>query len=183
RVLRGDCTGGDAHAAAREPRVLAAHEGDDTEYQGAEPQDGRGGRELLTPHARRGRRIRRLCDWRQSERPGPEPCRPSALPPARTRLRLGRDPGRKQRESERQDPDGETHPAELTTLGHSGALYALEDRRRNCRSTLARAAWRRPICSVAMERGKIADVTTLLADLRERVRVLDERVETLGRHL
>jgi len=34
-----------------------------------------------------------------------------------------------------------------------------------------------------MERGKIPDVATLLADLRERVRALDGRVETLGRHL
>ena len=47
----------------------------------------------------------------------------------------------------------------------------------------ARAAWRGPICSGAMERGKVSDVATLLADLRERVRELDERVETLGRHL
>jgi hypothetical protein len=34
-----------------------------------------------------------------------------------------------------------------------------------------------------MERGKVSDVATLLADLRERVRGLDERVEILGRHL
>jgi hypothetical protein len=51
------------------------------------------------------------------------------------------------------------------------------------RRMLARAAGRRPICSAAMERGKMADAATLLADLRERVRVLDERVEILGRHL
>jgi len=34
-----------------------------------------------------------------------------------------------------------------------------------------------------MERGKAADVVTILAELREQVRALDERVAELGRHL
>jgi hypothetical protein len=34
-----------------------------------------------------------------------------------------------------------------------------------------------------MEQGKTADVTMLLAELREQVRRLDERVVELGRHL
>jgi hypothetical protein len=35
----------------------------------------------------------------------------------------------------------------------------------------------------AMEQGKVADPVTLLAGLRERVRVLEERIAGLGRHL
>jgi hypothetical protein len=34
-----------------------------------------------------------------------------------------------------------------------------------------------------MEQGKVADPAALLADLREQVRALDERVAELGRHL
>jgi hypothetical protein len=34
-----------------------------------------------------------------------------------------------------------------------------------------------------MEQGKVADVITVLAGLREQVRALDERVAELGRHL
>jgi hypothetical protein len=34
-----------------------------------------------------------------------------------------------------------------------------------------------------MAQGKPADAVTLLAELRERVRALDERVAALGRHL
>jgi hypothetical protein len=34
-----------------------------------------------------------------------------------------------------------------------------------------------------MEQGKVADVTMLLAGLREQVRALDARVVELGRHL
>jgi hypothetical protein len=34
-----------------------------------------------------------------------------------------------------------------------------------------------------MAQGKVADPVTVLAELRERVRVLDERLATLGRHL
>ena len=34
-----------------------------------------------------------------------------------------------------------------------------------------------------MEQGKAADVATILAELREQVRALDERVAELGRHL
>jgi hypothetical protein len=34
-----------------------------------------------------------------------------------------------------------------------------------------------------MEQGKVADVTMLLAELREQVRGLDGRVVELGRHL
>ena len=34
-----------------------------------------------------------------------------------------------------------------------------------------------------MEQGKVADVATVLAGLREQVRALDERVAELGRHL
>jgi hypothetical protein len=34
-----------------------------------------------------------------------------------------------------------------------------------------------------MEQGKVTDVATILAGLREQVRALDERVAELGRHL
>jgi len=34
-----------------------------------------------------------------------------------------------------------------------------------------------------MAQEKVADPATLLGELRERVRVLDERLTTLGRHL
>jgi hypothetical protein len=34
-----------------------------------------------------------------------------------------------------------------------------------------------------MEQGKVADPSTLLAGLRERVRALDARIAELGRHL
>lgn len=34
-----------------------------------------------------------------------------------------------------------------------------------------------------MEQGKVTDPAALLAELREQVRALDERVEELGRHL
>jgi hypothetical protein len=34
-----------------------------------------------------------------------------------------------------------------------------------------------------MEQGKVADVTMLIAGLREQVRALDARVVELGRHL
>jgi hypothetical protein len=34
-----------------------------------------------------------------------------------------------------------------------------------------------------MEQGKAVDVATILAEVREQVRALDERVAELGRHL
>jgi hypothetical protein len=40
-----------------------------------------------------------------------------------------------------------------------------------------------PLSCIPMEQGKVSDVTTVLAELREQVRALDERVAELGRHL
>ena len=62
------------------------------------------------------------------------------------------------------------------------ALYVFGDRRRKLAAARSRRTARSDMLAV-MEQGKVSDVATLLAELREQVRGLDERVETLGRHL
>jgi hypothetical protein len=62
---------------------------------------------------------------------------------------------------------------------------------RRCASACARSATTDPLASAAalryaralMAERKVTDAATLLAELRERVHGLDERVTELGRHL